>query len=88
MVARNWRCRAGEIDLVARQGRTVVVCEVKARSTLAFGTPAEAVTTEKRRRLRSLALTWLQESGLRGVVLRFDVAAVLDDQLEVFEGAF
>ena len=49
---RNWRCDLGEVDLVLRDGRVLVVCEVKTRSSLAYGTPIEAVTEQKAARLR------------------------------------
>ena len=88
VLARNWRCRSGELDLVLRRGSEVVFCEVKARRTDAFGAPQEAVTREKRQRIRHLAARWIEESRVRPAQIRFDVAAVLDDQLEVFEGAF
>lgn len=88
VVARNWRCRQGELDVVARRGATVVFCEVKTRSSLAFGSPFEAVTADKRRRLRSLAVAWLEATGTRAAELRFDVAGVLDGELEVVEAAF
>ncbi len=88
VLARNWRCREGELDLVLRSGSTVVFCEVKARSTLAFGSPLEAVTAAKRRRIRLLATRWLQQSGVRAGELRFDVVGVLDGAVEVVEGAF
>ena len=57
---RNWRCREGELDLVVRRGRTLVFVEVKTRRTDRFGTPAEAVTPTKQRRLRSLARRYLE----------------------------
>lgn len=85
---RNWRCRDGELDLVLRRARTVVFCEVKTRTTDAFGVPAEAVTLTKRRRIRRLAARWLDESPIRPAQVRFDVAAVLAGRLEVIEGAF
>ncbi len=88
VVARNWRCRDGEIDLILRQRRTIVFCEVKTRSSDAFGLPAEAVTRTKRERLRHLAAKWLDESAIRPIGIRFDVAAVLDGRLEVIQGAF
>lgn len=89
VVARNWRCRDGELDLVLRQGRTFVFCEVKTRTTDAFGVPAEAVTTQKRARIRRLAARWLEEDApLRPREIRFDVAAILAGQLEIIEGAF
>jgi putative endonuclease len=90
VLARNWRCREGEIDLVCRRGRVLVVCEVKTRSSLAYGHPAEAVTPAKQRRLRTLALRWLAEAEPvpRPGVIRFDVAAVLPGSIDVIEGAF
>ena len=89
ILARNWRCREGEIDLVARRARVVVFCEVKARTTDAFGVPAEAVTRTKQQRLRRLAARWLAETPSHGrASIRFDVAAVLGGAVEVIEGAF
>jgi len=88
IVARNWRCRDGELDLIVRDGPTFVFCEVKTRRTDAFGTPAEAVTREKRQRIRHLAARWIQESKVRPAAIRFDVAALLGDELEIIEGAF
>ena len=88
VLARNWRCREGEIDLIVRHGRTIVFCEVKTRSSAAFGLPAEAVTRAKRERLRHLAAKWLDESPVRPLRIRFDVAAILDGNLEIIEGCF
>jgi putative endonuclease len=88
IVARNWRCRDGELDLIIRDGPTFVFCEVKTRTTAAFGTPAEAVTHDKRQRIRHLAARWIQESKVRPATIRFDVAALLGDELEIIEGAF
>jgi putative endonuclease len=88
VVARNWRCREGEIDLVVARGRLLVVVEVKTRRTDRFGTPAEAVTPAKQRRLRHLALRYLDSTGARPEAVRFDVAAVLAGRLEVIEAAF
>jgi putative endonuclease len=56
---RNWRCREGELDIVARDGDALVFCEVKTRSGVGFGYPVEAVTRWKQRRLRTLAQRWL-----------------------------
>ncbi len=87
---RNWRVREGELDVVARRGRTLVVCEVKARRSDAFGSPLEAVTRAKQARIRRLAAAYLRAAprSLRVDTVRFDVAAVLDGNLEVIEGAF
>ena len=89
VVARNWRCRDGELDLVVRLGRLIVFCEVKTRSSDAFGAPVEAVTRTKRTRLRHLAARWLDtECPVRPREIRFDVASVLRGEVEVLEGAF
>ena len=60
VLERNWRCAAGEIDLICARGRTLVVCEVKARSRTTHGHPLEAVTPAKQRRLRRLAAAYLR----------------------------
>ena len=88
VVARNWRCRAGELDLILRRGRTFVFCEVKTRTSDAFGAPVEAITRDKQVRLRHLAARWLEDAPLRPTEIRFDVASVLAGQIEVLEGAF
>ena len=90
VVARNWRCKEGEIDLICARGRTLVICEVKTRSSLAYGHPAEAVTPTKQKKLRTLALLWLrdQDGPVRADALRFDVAAVLPTSVDVIEAAF
>jgi len=88
ILARNWRCRQGEIDLVLRRGRTIVFCEVKTRTSASFGAPIEAVTRTKQLRLRALAARWLAESTTPAGEIRFDVVSVLAGELEVLEGAF
>lgn len=74
---RNWRCDQGEVDIVAREGDCVVVCEVKTRRSTTFGTPVEAVTPVKAARLRRLAVRWLREHDVRSPDLRVDVIGVL-----------
>ena len=88
VVARNWRCRDGELDLIVSKARQVVFCEVKTRTTVGFGTPAEAVTRAKQMRIRRLAARWLEDAPSRPRAIRFDVASVMDGQVEVLEGAF
>lgn len=64
VLERNWRCgRTGEIDIVARDGDVLVVCEVKTRRAGAFQHPMAAVTPEKAERLRGLAERWIQSHG-------------------------
>ncbi|GGB97909.1 YraN family protein [Cellulomonas carbonis] len=73
---RNWRGRAGEIDIVALDGEELVVVEVKTRSGDGFGHPAEAVTPVKLARLRRLAAEWLDAHDVRPRGVRIDVVAV------------
>ncbi len=77
LLDRNWRCDAGEIDLVLRDGRVLVVCEVKTRSSAAYGSPLEAVTEQKAARLRRLAARWLAEHAVRPDEVRIDLVGVL-----------
>ena len=74
---RNWRCRDGELDIVARDGDALVFCEVKTRRAVGFGHPVEAVTFAKQRRLRTLAQRWLAAHDEHAPDLRFDVVGVL-----------
>ncbi|OZC61326.1 YraN family protein [Rhodococcus sp. 06-470-2] len=77
VVERNWRHRTGELDIIAREGETVVFVEVKTRSGIGYGTPAEAVTYAKRTRIRGLALRWLSLQQGPWVQIRFDVIAIV-----------
>ena len=93
VVARNWRCRLGELDLVVAGNGLLIFCEVKTRRTASLGPPFEAVTTTKQQRLRRLAEAFIsaRRPPLRRV--RFDVASVtLRDgrppNVEIFEDAF
>ncbi len=76
---RNWRCEIGEVDLVLREGRVLVFCEVKTRTTAAYGTPLESVSAVKVARLRRLAARWMREHGVRVEEVRLDLVGVLLD---------
>ncbi|HXR53832.1 MAG TPA: YraN family protein [Acidimicrobiales bacterium] len=97
VLGRNWRCRDGEIDLVVVDpGGVLVFCEVKTRSSTAFGAPLDAVTAIKQKRLRRLAARWLSQVPSRGATMRpvrFDVAGVMEDHsgallIEIVDDAF
>jgi putative endonuclease len=77
LLDRNWRCEAGEIDLVLRDGDVLVVCEVKTRSSLRYGTPHEAVTDIKVARLRRLAYRWVQDRGVAVRDIRIDLVGIV-----------
>ncbi|MBG0739117.1 YraN family protein [Paeniglutamicibacter antarcticus] len=78
VVDRNWRCRTGEIDLVAYDGECLVIAEVKTRRSLRFGHPFEAITPAKLTRLRTLGVLWSRDHWVVPVALRIDAIAVLD----------
>ena len=88
LLARNWRCREGELDLVLRRGRHVIFAEVKARSSDRFGLPAEAVTRVKQQRIRALAARFLEDAIVSAATVRFDVVSVLAGEVQVYESAF
>jgi putative endonuclease len=77
LLDRNWRCDAGEIDLVLRDGDVLVFCEVKTRSGTAFGHPLEAVGGDKAERLRLLAGRWMHEHDVSAPGVRIDLVGVL-----------
>jgi len=77
LLERNWRCDEGEIDLVLRDGATLVVCEVKTRTSLGAGTPHEAITDAKLDRLKRLGERWANHRGVRPEGTRVDLVAVL-----------
>jgi putative endonuclease len=92
VLERNYVTPLGEIDLIARQGKTLVIVEVKTRRGSRFGAPQEAVHSGKQGRLRRLADYCLKAKRLTGATVRFDVVAVTlagdEPQVEIIPGAF
>jgi len=93
LVDQNWRCPLGEIDIIARDGDTIVFCEVKTRRGTGYGPPAAAVVWAKQQRLRRLAAEWLRTTGHHARNIRFDVVSVLAGgrgaaRVEHLRGAF
>ena len=92
LLARNWRCAIGELDIVLAREGVVVFCEVKARKSSRLGAPWEAVTPAKQRKIRTVAQAYLSSTGLRPSSCRFDVASVRiggdGATVDVFEDAF
>ena len=77
ILERNWRCDIGELDVIARDKDDLVICEVKTRRSTVFGEPIEVVTPRKVRRMRGLALRWLETKSVSPRGIRFDVVGVL-----------
>ncbi len=77
IIQRNFRCRCGEVDIIARDGGTLVFVEVKTRRNASYGLPQLAVTPFKQRQISKAALTYLSKNGLMKEDARFDVISVL-----------
>ncbi|MBQ3268441.1 MAG: YraN family protein [Clostridia bacterium] len=84
----NFRRPTGEIDIVARKGKTILFVEVKRRSSLRYGRPAEAVDRAKRGHILRTAALYLQEKRLADAPVRFDVIEILPDEIRHIENAF
>ena len=90
IISRNYRCRIGEIDIIALRRKVLVFCEVKARNNREFGEPFEAVTKHKQKRLRRLAESYLQSTQNdrnipQDLDYRFDVISIVFNQSNGFE---
>lgn len=93
ILARNFHCRTGEIDIISRLGDTIAFVEVKTRSSKAFGTAAEAVTPAKIAKIKAAALEFISGESLGDMNFRFDVAEVYRQasgtmELNYIESAF
>jgi putative endonuclease len=92
VLTRNYRCRLGEIDIIASDGEDLVFIEVKTRTSLAFGLPQECITRSKQLRIRKIALYYLAEKRPLYSNYRFDVVSILlnndEFQVEIIRNAF
>ena len=94
IIARNWRCRFGEVDLITRDGDTIVFCEVKTRKSVRAGQPSEAVTLKKQRKYSQLAALWISRfQDQEDCAVRFDTVSILVTgphraRLMLLKGAF
>ncbi|RJQ74348.1 YraN family protein [Pseudonocardiaceae bacterium YIM PH 21723] len=93
ILARNWRGRNGELDVIATDGDQLIVCEVKTRRAATVALPEDAVDDAKARRIRTLAQEWLDSHGLNACAVRYDIIAIIwppdgTPQLRHIEEAF
>ena len=92
ILERNYRCPAGEMDIIARDGDVLVFVEVKSRCSRAFGEPEDSVGPDKQRRLTKISLQYLNRKGLQDEKCRFDVVSVKvypsGTHIEIFQDAF
>lgn len=84
----NYRCKTGEIDIIARDGDYLVFCEVKYRSDARKGHPSEAVNLAKQRTISKSALYYITVNGLEDMPCRFDVVGIEDDMVVLYRDAF
>jgi putative endonuclease len=91
-ILRNYRCPLGEVDLIAKDGDTLVFIEIKTRKAKAVGYAKEAVNEKKRRQLSKVALTYMKSKNCCDIKARFDVVAVClgrgEPEIEVIKNAF
>ncbi len=85
---KNYRNRFGEIDLIARDGKTLVFIEVKTRNNDSHGLPADAVGSRKQHRLCKVALSYISHNNISNQPCRFDVISICDDRIELIKDAF
>ncbi len=92
LVQRNYVCKMGEMDIIAKEKDTLVFIEVKTRTSTLFGPPQLAVNSAKQRQLSKVALNFLKEKRIEGAKARFDVVAILlgkrGDEIELIKDAF
>ena len=88
ILAMNYRRPTGEIDLIAQRKGVVAFIEVKRRATRRYGTPAEAVTAQKRLRIVRTAALFIQENGLEDAKVRFDIIEITPGEVNHIESAF
>jgi len=88
VIEQNYRCKLGEVDIIARHGAYLVFIEVKTRASNRYGLPMEAVDEAKQRKLTMLALYYQKSKGLLDLPIRFDVVQILGEEISLIEGAF
>jgi putative endonuclease len=92
ILTQNYRTRQGEIDIIAQEGDTIVFVEVKARRSNRFGSPKEAVTLQKQKKISASALDYLKAANQSNAKARFDVVAICSDKncpsIEIIKNAF
>ena len=88
IIEQNYRCKLGEVDIIAKQGAYLVFVEVKTRASSRYDLPMEAVDEQKQRKLMMLALYYQKCKGLLDMPIRFDVVQILGEEVTLIEGAF
>ncbi|MDI6703646.1 MAG: YraN family protein [bacterium] len=88
IIERNFRCKLGEIDIIAIDKNYLVFIEVKKRDSSSFGNPLESVDEKKQKQIEKVALSFLRYKGLSDVDCRFDVVSITLDKIELIKDAF
>ncbi len=85
---KNFKCALGEVDIIAKDKKTIAFIEVKCKTSLAFGCSREMLTAQKQRKIKQVAQFYLKSKNLLDSMVRFDVAEVIDDNVEYIFDAF
>lgn len=84
----NYRCKSGEIDIIARDGEYLVFVEVKYRGSLKKGHPLEAISLQKQKTISKCAMYYITKHDLTEMPVRFDVVGILGEEKELIKNAF
>ncbi len=88
ILERNYKSIFGEIDIIAKEGKTIVFIEVKSRKNYSFGTPIEQISWNKQQHIIKIALTYLKKNQLQNQPVRFDVIGIFPNKIELIKNAF
>lgn len=88
IIEQNYKNFCGEVDIIAKDGDTLVFLEVKSRESFLFGRPCEAVDRRKQNKIKKVALSYLKFKKLKNVDVRFDVIEILGDEVNYIKNAF
>ncbi|SFQ05410.1 putative endonuclease [Lachnospiraceae bacterium XBB1006] len=88
VIARNYRCRSGEVDVIAKEDGYLVFIEVKYRSSLRFGEPQLAVNGHKQGKIKEVARWYCHAEGIDDYPIRYDVVAILGKKYQIIKNAF
>ena len=88
IITTNYRCSAGEIDIIAVENNILVFLEVKSRRNLDYGNPSEAVNYKKQHHIATSAITYIKQNNLFNLPVRFDVVEIIGDDIKLIKGAF
>ena len=88
ILEKNYRCKSGEVDIIAKDGEYLVFVDVKYRSSMKKGYPLEAISLQKQKRISRTAIYYMSEKGTTYLPVRFDVIGIWGEKIELIKKAF